>query len=89
MNVSDYMEKHHLTDEALDAMAEPYEQGDYISSEGAVHHGSHVAATATKRITVIYDIAATQRAAELAKKRGVETSEVYRDALDYYLAAQG
>ena len=63
MNVAEYMKKHNLTDENLDAVGK-------------------------RRITVIYDARDTQRVAAIAKSRGVKTSEVYRDALNYYLAAQ-
>lgn len=41
MNVSEYMKKHGLTDGALDAMAAPYESGEYQHEEGAVFSGSH------------------------------------------------
>lgn len=88
MNVSEYMKKHGLTDEALDSMAEPYESGDYPSEEGQVFTGSHLDAVGKRRVTVIYDASDTQRVAAIARRRGVKPSEVYRDALDYYLAAQ-
>lgn len=88
MNVAEYMKKHNLTDENLDAVAKPYESGDYQSEDGTVHTGSHLDAVGKRRITVIYDARDTQRVAAIAKSRGVKTSEVYRDALNYYLAAQ-
>lgn len=88
MNVAEYMKKHNLTDEDLDAAAKPYESGDYQSEVGTVHTGSHLDAVGKRRITVIYDARDTQRVAAIAKSRGVKTSEVYRDALNYYLAAQ-
>ena len=88
MNVAEYMKKHNLTDEDLDAVAKPYESGDYQSEVGTVHTGSHLDAVGKRRITVIYDARDTQRVAAIAKSRGVKTSEVYRDALNYYLAAQ-
>lgn len=88
MNVSDYMKKHGLTDEALDEMAAPYERGDFDEDEGAVYIGSHVDAVGKKRVTVIYDASAMQRVDALARRRGVKPSQVYRDALDYYLSAQ-
>lgn len=89
MNVSEYMKKHGLTDEKLDAMAAPYESGDYQSEEGTVYSGSHLDAVGKRRVTVIYDASDVQRVASLARSRGVKPSEVYRDALDYYLASQG
>ena len=89
MNVSDYMKKHGLTDENLDAMASPYESGDYPSETGTVHGGSHLDAVGKKRVTVIYDARDTQRVAAIARSRGIKPSEVYRDALTRYLAAQG
>lgn len=88
MDVSEYMKKHGLTDEALDAMAAPYESGDYPSEGGRVYTGSHLDAVGKRRVTVIYDASDTQRVASIARSRGVKPSEVYRDALDYYLAAQ-
>ena len=42
MDVCGYMERHGLTDEALDAMAAPYERGDYAAEDGEVRSGSHV-----------------------------------------------
>ena len=88
MNVSEYMRKHGLTDADLDAMAAPYENGDYESSEGTVYSGSHLVSVGKRRVTVVYDARDTQRVAAIARARGVKPSEVYRDALDYYLAAQ-
>lgn len=88
MNVSDYMKKHGLTEETLDAMAEPYERGDYPSEKGKIYTGSHLDAVGKRRVTVIYDARDTQRVAAIARSRGVKTSQVYRDALAYYLAAQ-
>lgn len=88
MNVSEYMEKHGLTDADLDAMAAPYESGDYESAGGTIYSGSHVDAVGKRRVTVVYDARDTQRVAAIARSRGVKPSEVYRDALDYYLAAQ-
>lgn len=54
MNVSEHMEKHGLADEALDAMAEPYESGDYPHEDGLVHSGSHLDAVGGKRVAVVY-----------------------------------
>ena len=82
------MGKHGLTDAALDEIALPYEQGDYESETGTVYSGSHIDAVGKRRVTVIYDALATQRVADIARERGVKPSEIYRDALDYYLAAQ-
>ena len=88
MNVSEYMKKHGLTDAALDEMALPYEKGDYESEAGTVYSGSHIDAVGKRRVTVIYDAVATQRVANIARERGVKPSEVYRDALNYYLTTQ-
>lgn len=88
MNVSEYMKKHGLTDAALDDMALPYEQGEYGSETGTVYSGSHIDAVGKRRVTVIYDASATQRVTDIARERGVKPSEVYRDALNYYLASQ-
>lgn len=88
MNVSEYMMKHGLADTDLDAMAAPYEAGDYPSGGGKVFTGSHLDAVGKRRVTVIYDAQATQQVAAIARSKGVKTSQIYRDALDYYLAAQ-
>lgn len=89
MNVADYMKKHGLTDEALDSIAAPYESGDFPSGGGEVFTGSHLDAVGKRRVTVIYDARDTQRVAAIARSRGIKAAEVYRDALDFYLAAQG
>ena len=39
-------------------------------------------------MTVVYDAKDTQKVAGIARMRGVRPSEVYRGALEYYLAAQ-
>ena len=88
MNVSDYMSKHDLTDEAVDAIAAPYESGDYPAEEGKVYSGSHLDAVGKRRVTVVYDARDTQRVAAIARSRGTSPSAIYRAALDHYLAAQ-
>ena len=88
MNVNEYMRTHGITDADLDAMAEPYESGDYPSEGGEIHIGSHLEAAGKQRVTVIYDVQDTQKVAALAQSRGVKPAEIYRDALEYYLAAQ-
>lgn len=85
MNVSEYMNKYGLTDEALDEMAAAYERGDYPHEEGPVYSGSHLDAVGSKRVTVIYPCERVQRANRLARSRGVKSSEIYRAALDEYL----
>lgn len=89
MNVSEYMRKHDLTDEGLDSIAEPYENGSHPSETGKVYVGSHIDAVGKRRVTVIYDAADTQRVAAIARRRGVKPSEVYRDALSHYLQTIG
>ena len=88
MNVSEYMRKLGLTDDELDAMAEPYESGDYPTEKGKVYSGSHLDAVGKRRVTVIYDAKDTQRVAAIARSRGTSPSAIYRAALDHYLAAQ-
>ena len=56
--------------------------------DGKVFSGSHLDAVGTRRVTVVYDAKDTQRVAMIARSKGVKPSSVYRDALDYYLAAQ-
>ena len=87
--VSDFMTRHGLDDAALDRMAAPYEDGSFEPEhEGRALAGSHLDAVGKRRVTVGYDARDTQRVAAMARSRGVRPSEVYRDALDYYLAAQ-
>lgn len=88
MDVSEYMKKHGLTDKDLDRMAAPYEKGDYKLSKGKVCRGSHLDATKKTRVTVVYSAQAAQKVKGIAKRKGVNSSDIYRDALDYYLAAQ-
>ena len=89
MSVNDFMAKHGITDADLDLMAAPYERGDFEPEPGGeVFSGSHLDAVGTRRVTVVYDAADTQRVALIARSRGVKPSSIYRDALDYYLAAQ-
>ena len=69
-------------------MAAPYEDGSFEPEpDGKVFSGSHLDAVGTRRVTVVYDAKDTQRVAMIAAA-GVKPSSVYRDALDYYLAAQ-
>lgn len=86
MNVKEYMKKYGLTDEMLDVMAKPYEDGSFESESGEIFYGSHLDAVGKKRITVVYDAEATQKVKLLAQRRGCSPSEVYRDALEQYLA---
>ncbi len=91
MNVSDFMAKHGITDADLDRMAAPYEDGSFEpepNGNGKVFSGSHLDAVGTRRVTVVYDAKVTQKVAMIARSKGVKPSAVYRDALDYYLAAQ-
>lgn len=85
MNVSEYMERHGLTDADLDRMAAPYESGDWEGSGGTVHIGSHVDAVGKKRVTVVYSASDAQEVVSIARRRGVKPSEIYRDALSEYL----
>ncbi|MDH7889121.1 hypothetical protein [Bifidobacterium catenulatum] len=86
MKVSEYMKKHGLTDEKLDAMAAPYESGDYTSEDGKVYTGSHIDSVGKRRVTVVYNAADTQRVASIARSKGVKPAVIYREALDRYLA---
>lgn len=88
MNVAAYMKKHGLTEEDLEEIAAPYEAGDYPHAETPVYVGSHLDVVGKKRVTVVYDAKDTQMVASIARRRGVKPSEVYRDALGFYLAAQ-
>lgn len=89
MKVDDFMKKHGISDADLDRMAAPYETASFDSEpDGKVYTGSHIDSVGKRRVTVIYDAEDTQRVARIARRRGVNASEVYRDALDFYLAAQ-
>lgn len=88
MNIAEYMKKHNLSEADLDVIATPYETGDWEPTEAPVYSGSHLDAVGKKRVTVIYDAAATQKVASIAKERGlIKPSEIYRAALDQYLVA--
>lgn len=56
MDVCEYMKKHSLTDEALDALAAPYESGDFPSSEGRVYVGSHLDSAGKQCVTAARDV---------------------------------
>lgn len=88
MNVEEYMRSHGISEEDLDRVAEPYERGDYPSDDGTVYVGSHIDAVGKRRVTVVYDARDTQKVAAIARGRGVKPSEIYREALGFYLAAQ-
>lgn len=89
MNVNEFMAKHGLTDADLDRMAAPYEDASFESEpNGKVYSGSHLDAVGKRRVTVVYDARDTQKVAGIARRRGVKPSQIYRDALDYYLASQ-
>lgn len=89
MNVYDFMAKHGISDADLEHTAAPYEDSSFESEpDGKVFSGSHLDAVGTCRVTVVYDAKDTQRVALIARSRGVKPSVVYRDALEYYLAAQ-
>ena len=88
MNIAEYMAKRGLTDEDLDRMAAPYETGTYEHSDAPVHHGSHLDAVGKKRVTVLYDAAATMQVADIAKQRGLKPSDIYREALTDYFTTQ-
>ena len=86
MDCSEYMKKRGWTDEDLDKMAEPYEKGDYKLSVGDVCHGSHLDAVGKKRVTVVYSAQVAQKVKGLAQNKGVNPSDIYREALEYYLS---
>ncbi len=88
MDVTEYMEKNGLTEGSLDELAAVYESGEYAHADAPVYGGSHLDVVGKKRVTVVYDAADVQHVARIAKNRGVRPSEIYRDALGYYLAAQ-
>ena len=89
MNVNEFIAKRKLTDADLDRMAAPYEDASFQPEPGGkVYSGSHLDAVGKRCVTVVYDAKDTQRVAGIARSRGVKPSEIYRDALDYYLAAQ-
>ena len=89
MNVNEFMEKHGISDADLDRMAASYESGNFeLQWDGRVFSGSHLDAVGKRRVTVVYNARDTQRVACIARNRGVKPSEIYRDALNYYLAAQ-
>ena len=58
------------------------------AEEGYLRRSENPPALAVGSVKVIYDARDAQRVAAIARSRGVKTSEVYREALAYYLAAQ-
>lgn len=88
MTVEEMMAELNVTDEDLDRMAEPYESGTWEGGVGTVYSGSHLDAVGKRRQTVVYDASVVQRVSNLARRQGVKPSEVYRNAMDFYLAAQ-
>lgn len=88
MNANDYMRRHGLTDDMLDALAAPYESGYFPHEDGAVHVGSHHDAVGSKRVTVIYPAEDAKGMERIARSRGCKSSEVYRQAVRQFLAAQ-
>lgn len=89
MNINEFMAKRGITDVDLERIVAPYEDGSFEPEpDGKVFSGSHLDAVGTRRVTVVYDAKDTQRVALIARSRGVKPFVVYRDALEYYLAAQ-
>lgn len=89
MNITDCMKKHNISDADLDRMAAPYEDASFEPHpDGIVYTGSHLDAVGKRRVTVVYDAKDTQRVINIARSRGVKPSEIYRDALEYYLETQ-
>lgn len=78
-----------VTPEQLDTKAKPYEDGTYEHSDEPVIVGSHLDHVGKKRITVIYDAKDTQEVNRIAKKEGVNPSNIYRTALKSFLMQQG
>lgn len=74
-----------LTEAEFDELAAPYE-GDSVevTTNGQVMAGSHLEAVGKRRVTVVYEASDTQRVADIARKRGITPSEVYREALTEY-----
>ena len=89
MNANEFIAKRKLTDADLDRMAAPYEDASFEPERRQSTQRVHNLDTVDKRrVTVVYDAKDTQKVAGIARSRGVKPSEIYRDALDYYLAAQ-
>lgn len=82
-----FRREHGLTEQMLDEIAAPYEQGSFDVEPGPVYTGSHLEAVRTTPVTVSYDRQDTRRAAALAHARGVPVSAIYRAALTRYLAS--
>lgn len=85
MKTTKRSKKREITDAEFETMAASYETGDFEHSDAPVYSGSHLDAVGKKRVTVIYDAAATQKVAIIAQNLGLKPSEIYRAALDRYL----
>lgn len=70
------MKKHGLTDHDLDAMAQPYEDGEYRNEDGKILLGCHLKAVGKRKVTVLYDALDIQQVENLARKRRVPKSEI-------------
>lgn len=88
MDTRETMAKYNITDEMLNEWAKPFEEETFELEHGNVICGCHLNDVGTRRITVIYDAARTRQVEQLAVNKGVKPSEVYREALEYYLQAQ-
>ena len=88
MNERELIQKYDITEDQIERSAETYEIGDYPHEDGPIYVGSHVDAVGKKRITVVFDASTTQRVNALAARRGVNPSDIYRDAVKTYLASQ-
>lgn len=84
------LEKFGISKAWIEKSAEEYESGNWEPSEndGTIYIGSHLDRVGKKRVTVIFDAADTQEVSNIAKKRGVKPSDIYRDALKQYLLTQ-
>lgn len=77
MNMNDFMAKHRITDADLDRMVAPYKDGSFEPEPGGkVLRGPHLDAVGARRVTVVYDAAATQKVSGIARGRGVKPSVV-------------
>ncbi len=79
--------KLNLTQEQIDKMAKPYEKGTYKHENGTVFNGSHINQVGKKRVTVVFDAQDTQQVNKLAEIQGVKPSNIYREAVRFYLSS--
>ena len=86
MDIKELMNKYDITDEDLDKSAQEFENETYEHEDNKVYDGCHLDVLGKKRITVLYDAHVANKVSLVAKAQGVKSSDIYRKAVNTYLA---